>query len=396
MLTPEYTLGDFLPAATAFSPRAPADGLDWLPRDPAWRERATGSQLAVAGDTPLVCHEGVARPEALDLMAKAGLVLPTRLQTYASDAEFVEQLHGLAAEGLRLAVCYPEPRPVLAGERYLCPMPLLRRLQDKGNLADFLPAEALPDRRVVAVAEFRRLLEDGRLRTPLVIKAAAPLGSGGGLDVRVCLVQRDLVAARRELGAAEYLVLERFYRFRRTFCFNYGIGSEGVSYLGAAEQICDARGTYGGNWLDAESRPDAGLVELGRQAARAGQALGYRGIFGVDAGLDESGRPILFDPNFRVNGCTAQVLLAQSVAASWGRLCTRLRNGLVFRGPFPGMLEALHRGVASRAVVPLTMFDASGVLEPPAHPSCSLLLAGDDRDEVERHAAALRLEGFAA
>jgi hypothetical protein len=396
VLTPAHTLGDFLPPKSAVSPRAPADGLAWLPRDPVWRERATGAPLAVTGDAPLLCHEGVARPAALDLMAKAGLALPARLLTYAREEEFAEQLHGLAAEGRRVYVSHPEPRPALAGEHYVCPMPLLGRLQDKGNLAELVPAAGLPERRVVAPAELRGLLAAGAIETPIVLKAAAPLGSGGGLDVRVCLAPGELEVAVGELCAAERVVLERFYRFGRSFCLNYGIGGAGITYLGAAEQICDARGAYAGNWLDAQVGPGADLVELGLETARAGRALGYRGILGVDAGRAESGRPVLFDPNFRLNACTAQVLLARSVAADWGRACTRLRSGLVFRGGFSEMVAALQRQVAARSLVPLVVFDGNALRHPPPHPSCSLLLTGDDRADVERRLAALRREGFSA
>jgi hypothetical protein len=396
VLTPAHTLGDFLPPQSAVSPRAPADGLAWLPRDPVWRERSTGAPLAVMGDAPLLCHASVARPEALDLMAKAGLALPTRLFTYAGEEQFVEQLHALAGEGSRISVSHPEPHPALADEHYVCPMPLLRRLQDKGNLAELVPAAALPERRVVSPAELAGLLAAGAIETPIVLKAADPLGSGGGLDVRVCLAPGELEAAVRELCAAGRVVLERFYGFRRTFCLNYGIGEGGITYLGAAEQICDARGKYAGSWLDAEAGPGADLVEPGLETARAGRALGYRGILGVDAGRAESGRPVLFDPNFRLNACTGQVLLARSIASDWGRACTRLRSGVVFRGGFGEMVAALHRQVAARSLVPLVVFDGSAMLRPPPHPSCSLLLTGDDRADVERRLAALRREGFSA
>jgi hypothetical protein len=116
----------------------------------------------------------------------------------------------------------------------------------------------------------------------------------------------------------------------------------------------------------------------------------------VDAGRAESGRPVLFDPNFRLNACTAQVLLARSVAADWGRACTRLRSGLVFRGGFSEMVAALQRQVAARSLVPLVVFDGNALRHPPPHPSCSLLLTGDDRADVERRLAALRREGFSA
>jgi len=393
MLAPAHTLRDFLPPKSAISIRAPVDGLDWLPRDAVWLERYTGVPLPVAGDIPVVCHEAVVRPEALDLMAKAGLALPDRLVTYASQSDFEERLRELAAEDHRVYLSHPEPNPILAPDRYVVPMPVMRRLHDKAHLADIVPAEALPDRRILSADEFGRLVEDGGLRTPIVVKASAPLGSGAGIDVRICETPEELAPARQELAAAERLVVERRYHFRRTVCLNYGIGSDGVSYLGAAEQICDSRGAYSGNWLGVADRPEAELVESGRQVADAGRALGYRGILGVDAGLNEEGRPVLFDANFRINGCTTQVLLSESIATTWSRPCSRNLNAL-FRGDFADMIEALHRGVASRSLVPLMVFDASALPDSPPHPRCMLLIAGDSREDVGRRLEELRGEGF--
>lgn len=394
MLTPSHTLAEFLPPDGALSLRAPLDGLDWLPDDPVWVERVTGGPLAVAGDAPVLCHEGVARPEALELLAKMGLPVPGRLVTYADEASYRTGLRELAAEGRRLTISHPEPHPILPPDRYVVPMPVLRRLHDKGRLAEVVPREALPERRTVSSAEFARRVEAGSLDTPIVVKVASSLGSGAGIDVRICRAPRDLRRAQRELGGAERLVLERLYRFRRTFCLNYGIGPESVAYLGAGEQVCDASGGYGGNWLESDVQPEAELVEHGRGVAEAGRVAGYRGILGVDGGICETGRAILFDANFRMNGCTSQVLLATSIAAAWSRPCTRIRPGVTFAGDFAGMIEVLHRRVEARSVVPLILLDGSALAIPAPHPTCNLLIAGDSREDVERRIGELRGDGF--
>jgi hypothetical protein len=66
----------------------------------------------------------------------------------------------------------------------------------------------------------------------------------------------------------------------------------------------------------------------------------------------------------------------------------------LFRGDFAGMIEALHRGVASRSLVPLMVFDASALPDSPPHPRCMLLIAGDSREDVGRRLEELQGEGL--
>ena len=46
------------------------------------------------------------------------------------------------------------------------------------------------------------------------------------------------------------------------------------------------------------------------EPVRRGAAMGYRGIAGVDLAFTPEGRIYALDLNFRLNGCTAAILLA--------------------------------------------------------------------------------------
>jgi hypothetical protein len=68
--------------------------------------------------------------------------------------------------------------------------------------------------------------------------------------------------------------------------------------------------------------PDEGRL-LSVRAGEAARRMGYRGIAGLDIGLRNDGRLVVFDPNFRANSSTAQLLFHDSAVARTGHSVTR-------------------------------------------------------------------------
>ena len=388
-------MSDVWPRDAVIVLRPSDDSLDWLPPDPSWGERVSVTALPFAGALPIVCHEAGVRPDALQLLEDCGLHLSAEVIPYRD----VEHMAGIVADqlrsGRRIGISYSPRRLLAPVAAYVNHPETVADLNDKGNLADFLPPEAVPHRWILAGDELPRALHDGSGRLPLVLKASSRLGSGGGHDVAICRSADDLEAAGRRLARAERVVVEAFCEFTATWCLHFAIRDGGVLYCGAAEQICDERGIYLGNWCERSVVPAAPAIDFGRHAAQAGWSRGYRGFLGVDVGRTRDGRWLAFDLNFRNNGSTGQVLLSESVAREWGAVCTRLCRGVRFHGTFEGMLDQLRCFRVRRQLIPLLAYDTEQLGMTERDPVCGMLVAGGNREAVGRVVVDLQGAGFA-
>lgn len=103
--------------------------------------------------------------------------------------------------------------------------------------------------------------------------------------------------------------------------------------------------------------PDAGMEALVNSIGKRAQEAGYIGLAGCDIGETSDGRLVVFDPNFRINASTAQVLLHRS-AAQRMRASVSMAVSLRTSRPFPEMLTRIRDLVASGLFVPLRGMDA--------------------------------------
>jgi phosphoribosylamine-glycine ligase len=114
---------------------------------------------------------------------------------------------------------------------------LVAELNDKGNLADFVPDALLPARRTLRMAglpEASALLRDGR---PIVLKVATLKPSGGGHGVWICRSPADVDAVRGLLDGDERVVVEEFLDIATTVCVHCVVYPDGRSALiGAAKR----------------------------------------------------------------------------------------------------------------------------------------------------------------
>jgi hypothetical protein len=392
MLTQAMTLAELWPEGSVIVQRAADDSLDWLPQGPAWRERSSAVPLLLGGNLPIICHEAGATPAGLALLRDCGFRLPSEIITYRSFEHMRELVVEQIDHGRRIGITYSSREPLAPAEAHVNDPETIAYLNDKANLAELLPPDSFPERCVVSASEVPVAVRAFDA-WPLVLKVASRLGTGAGADVVICRAPEDVEPARRALAAAERLVVEAFVEFARTWCLCFGIGAESISYHGAAEQICDQRGAYLGNWCRGDD-PGPDAIAWAWHAARAGQDRGYRGFFGVDAGLSEGGRTYLFDLNYRNNGSTPQVLLRDSIARAWGAAVTRSCFGVVFNGTYNELIDQLASFFSRREVVPLLTFDASQLEIEDSRPVCNLLVAGRDPAAVDANTAALREAGF--
>ncbi len=395
MFTLPLSLADLWPAGAVVSVRPDDDAIDWLTPSRGWRERVAAVPLPLAGGLPVLCHEAGATPAALQLLRDCGLPVTSRVLTF-DGAGALPSIARLAAGGHRIGIGYPPRRLTAPREAYVTDPGTIAWLNDKANLGELLPPGGAPDREVVAPGQLGEALARRAGRRPLVLKAGTPLGTGAGRDVAICHTAADLDAGRRKLAGAERFVIEEHCGFTTTWCLNFAAGEAGVTYCGAAEQVCDAEGGYHGNWCEQGRGPAQEAIDLGRYAAIAGWVRGYRGFLGIDVGQAADGRWLAFDPNFRINGSTPQVLLGPGLADAWGATVTRLRYGIGFDGSFEEMLDRLHAFHRKRELVPILAFDTPrlGLADEPGAPVCGIVAAGTDRSAVEAVFSRLREAGF--
>ena len=100
------------------------------------------------------------------------------------------------------------------------------------------------------------------------------------------------------VSAYKALILEREIPFTTTWCLNYAVLDRTVRWLGAAEQIFATPGVQCGSRIDPALQPSSYAVDIGREICAAAQARGYRGLAGLDMGVDASGRLVLLRPEF--------------------------------------------------------------------------------------------------
>ncbi|TCJ13821.1 hypothetical protein EZJ19_09795 [Parasulfuritortus cantonensis] len=371
----------------AYSGYAPPGADRWLPRDRAFLFALTGNQLVVAGDMPIVCAAGAATEAGLDLLRANGFRLPSRLLAFRDEQDYGRRLAELAGSGIRMVVQHRHPDAVLPEAHCWLAPETLSRLNDKGRLADLVPAGAAPRRTVFAAAA---LPDD--LPTPCVLKVATPDSTGGGaLDIHLCRGPQDVAVAAAKLAGCERLVAEEWLPAARFLCLNYAIDPHGeIAYLGGTEIINGPAGTYLGNWLGAAVSLPAAAVAAGHAVAERGAAAGYRGCLCIDAAELPDGRVLIFDLNFRACGSTVPLLVIEALAARHGATLAKFRSWS-WTGGYAELLRAARR--LEGELVPLVSFDPAvhGEVGPAR---VNGLLLGTSREEIARREADMAQSGW--
>jgi hypothetical protein len=330
------------------------------------------------GDMPLLCSEGFNSGLALELLDLAGLK-PAAHRFHFRAGEELSRLSEVASSlDCRLVFQHAYPSGPLDDRCWIDPR-LLCDLNNKAKLAELVPPGSAPSRRAVESASY---FNDGDHALPAVLKVVTDQSNGGGRGVAICRNASDLKSAASLFGKCERIVVEEILEIERNPCLNFAVMSDGkVSYLGFADQDVTRDGKYQGNWIDRGSSIPESAVNIAMEAAKRGSALGYRGIVGVDLAITPEGLVYVLDLNFRLNGCTSSILLADAVAERTGAGTMHFRT---LRTPADaGTLASLLRPhVAGGRLVPLNFFDpaAAGYSNSPS--SVQTLVLGSSRAEV--------------
>ncbi len=393
MITPRHTLDAIYGPGTAYSGHAHREARHWLPRDPAARGAMTGGQVVVGGAMPMIVDAGAASPAGLDLLRDAGLPVAADLRIYREPEGYQPALDAMLAEGRRIVVQHRHPLHSLPRAACWVDPDLLATLNDKAELARFVPAPLLPVRAVHdgAAADWP---PPGR-GFPHLLKAATPDSTGGGVDVVVVRGAGEVAAARAALAGSPRIVAEDWLDATAFHCLNFILHRDGrVEYLGTAEMPQRGDGQYQGNWLGEGVDPGADMVAAATEVAAGGARLGFHGVMGMDAARLRDGGFRIFDLNYRLCGSTVPLLVHDAACAEHGARVSRFRGWRFAGGDFAAMAGVVRRWIRAGRLVPLATFDpAAGGVE--GAPRLNGLLLGSDRGDVAEAEAAMAADGLA-
>ena len=391
-LKPIQSLSQIYGSDVIYSPRASSNACTWLPHDEFILDSMTGGQIPVAGDMPILCAAGVSTPAGLQLLRDAGFDIPQAVFRYFTATDYLRKLKNLYKKSKRIALLHVHPVSELPSEACWVKPEMLSFINNKANFAILVSQRHLPARRMLMPS--RLLIETLPHCFPLVAKAATDESSGGGVDVAICRTSRDLKRATVLFQSCRRVVIEEFLPIKRNLCLNYSATAEGmINYLGCAEQVSDAQGKYQGNWIDATTTAPLLAIEIGTRVVAAGFALGYYGCVGIDMAVREDGRIVIFDLNFRVNGSTAALLLAESVQRTSGRTVLRFR-ALQGSGTYRDLLNSAYAAIRKGIFLPLSSYDPGVGGYPRARPRMTGLILGNTREEVKEHERELSTMGL--
>ena len=378
---------------------APVDAL--YPPDAAWMARTdkattrllgyndvniesvTGLLLGVLGRQPSVRHLSSVTTEILDFLSSSGLVIEEDMHVYRTGDEATKLARALNAAGFRFMSPYPVPAGLFPEAASVVPPSLWYRLNAKSRLSDLVEQKFLAPRRVIR--------PQSKIEAPVYLKAGGAAVTGWGYAVRFCESDAEIKEALdwfHDMGAEEDLVAEDAMSVETCWCTHVACSDGQTHYLGAAEQVFSAPARQSGSVIDAAR----GLPEAGRQivlsAGEKARAFGFRGIAALDIGQTADGRLIVFDPNFRINASTAQVLFHDAAVAGTNWSVSQSAGGSSSL-PMTEIISRLDGPVREGWFAPTRLLDAALL---PATDGASLwtgFVLGADRAETIKRCAVL-------
>src|SRR5215472_41032 len=219
LLRPILTMGDIYGPGLLYAPRAHSATSQWVSQDPTLLDCMCGNQQTILGEMPYITSAATASPQGMELISEAGLNSAQPLRTFRSEAQAIEQMHRVRAEGWHVVVQHLPPSFLFPEEFFWISPKLVSYLNNKGNLAEFAAPTQMPHRRKSSAdAIFRHF---PRRPFPFVLKVPTDLSTGAGGAVAVCRTQDDLAAAASRFANCERLIVESFLSITENFCLHH-------------------------------------------------------------------------------------------------------------------------------------------------------------------------------
>lgn len=378
VIQPKQSSEDIYGKEYVYSPKLFSHDYEHFGGDLLSLEALTGRELSVAGEMPVICHEGAVTPGAVRLLEKAGLRLPSVRYTYRTDQEYVSILNKLSLQGKKVIFQYPHPPEDAPASLYWVDPSIIAYLSDKRSIPALVPAEHVPPRRMVSLEE---LLEDTP-PMPFVLKTGDGRPTSGGCGVLLIKEKQQLYEISEDFGDLSTIILEEFIDYDRNFGFHYVADQDGrVRFLGKSEQVVNEDNCFRGSWVSTNAEPFERVVEAGLRVMENIAATGYVGVAGFDV-LMRGDDFYFIDLNVRFNASSCALMLHEEVLNVYGKPTIRL-SSLEWDGPFNEGLAVVEKYMDLEQFVPLSLLDAAYVEGAVGSSKVIGLVMGRDEREVE-------------
>jgi hypothetical protein len=339
----------------------------------------TSLVMGLMNGRPTVRHRSGVTEAILAVFDRAGVVVDEDMRIYETAEEAEQHADRLVDEGYKLFMPYPLRAHRFTDEAHLVLPSVYRRLNAKKYLGEIVPRWNLAAREIVSLCA----LSNREYQRPAFLKAVSEEATGLGYAVRYCADRAQWRAALQWFASADIreVIVEEAMAVYACWCVAIVVQGDRTIYAGAAEQVFDSPAHQTGSVIDKEMPfPEAGeklAVEVGEAARKAG----YAGIAGLDIGLCDDGRLIVFDPNFRLNGSTSQVLLHRSAARRGGFTASGSVN-LAVPAPFEHIERIIRGPIDEGWFVPTRLIDGVLCQANGGQSRCTGFVLGKDRAQA--------------
>lgn len=378
-IRPSYCMHDIYGKGFIYNPKLFADDYQHFAGDLQSLEALTGRELSVIGDMPVICHAGAVTKQALSLLRKAGLHVPTVQYTYRTDNEYLQLLKKLDKKKKKLIFQYPHPQEEVPPNLSWIEPELLAYLCDKRSIPDLVPPENVPKRKKMSL---KQILEE-KPELPIVLKTGDGRPTSGGCGVLLVEEEKQLYEIDESFGDLSEIIVEECIRYDENISVHYMVSKNGeINFLGKSEQVVNKEGCFRGSWItvDVEDKI-ADIVETGYKVMKNVAEKGYVGVAGFDV-LIRGDRYYFIDLNIRFNASTCGLFLYHELQKKYGKAVVRLCN-LEWEKDFIQIVPVIEKYMSNNQFVPLSLLDAS-YFPGENRPSKVIgLVIGDSVNEVE-------------
>ncbi|HCZ9410723.1 TPA: ATP-grasp domain-containing protein [Staphylococcus aureus] len=345
---PNLTLSDLYDKDVVYTSRPSYISNPWLKPDEHQSNFLTGRELLIANQLPVIVHEASATDKLHQLFQVIGKDVPNSIYTFNNQ------------------------------QYYALDKTLFVALNNKARIPEWTNGKFLPKRKVVKIEQFENEIKNWEF--PFVIKPGDDLPTAGGYGVMICYHDADLQKAITRIKEAtaetNSLIIEQKIEEKANYCVQFAYSeSLGIQYLGAATQLTDKYGFYNGN--ENTTNVPEHVIEAGRQIMENGVNQGFFGVAGFDLLVDEDDNVYAIDLNFRQNGSTSMLLLANELNSGYQKFYSYHS-----KGDNTHFFNTILKYVKEGSLYPLSYYDGDWYIEDEVKSRFGCIWHGDSKETV--------------
>ena len=355
-ILPSLSADQLYPPDAVYMARTRLEHVRMLGYTPLQLDSATSLLLGLLNGRATIRHVACTGDEVLELFAAAGVPVDEAIHSYTTEQEAIAHARALVEAGKRLFWPYPLPEDLYSADSHLVPPHVYRTLNAKQNLGNLVSQEYLAHQQLLSHGQLAALPFTG----PVCLKAGGDAATGWGYAVFPCHAPADLEIARawfaERLTDIPQVLIEQWVDVTCSWCVGLAISENETLCFGGAEQIFASACKQSGSIVDSSHPLPKSVEALALQVGEKARLMGFRGIAGLDIGIDKTGRPVLFDPNFRVASSSAQLLFHPAAAKRSG-LTVSHSIQISPEGRFDHMASRLRSPLEEGWFVPTRIFN---------------------------------------